>query len=61
MKESKMAAIPSCPVCGSSDVNPVYDPVLLMKQRDNVPVIAYRCHNEHCFLPDAGKAAGAGE
>lgn len=53
-----MKVQPSCPVCGISDVKPVYDPVLLPKQREAVPIIGYRCDNNHLFLPPEAVPAG---
>jgi hypothetical protein len=42
---------PSCPVCGSPDVTPIPDSVLILKQWDDVPILGYRCCNQHLFLP----------
>jgi hypothetical protein len=50
----------SCPVCGSSEVTPMFDPVLILKQRDDAPVIAYRCSNQHVFLPPQIQSSHAG-
>lgn len=48
-----------CPECGSIDITPIHDPILMGKS-DDAPVIAYRCSNQHLFLPTA-KAVVAGE
>lgn len=48
-----------CPECDSTEPTPIHDPVLA-KKSDDAPVIAYRCSNQHLFLPNAN-AAVAGE
>jgi len=46
-----MPDTPQCPICRCLEVDPVYDPALILHEWDEVPIIAYCCSNGHAFLP----------